>query len=257
MALDGDDTSSTVYLDDLVATNPDGADSKAEGDNHIRFVKKVLKNTFPNITGIVLPTQTELNYVDGVGSQLAGITDTATLTNKTLTSPAINGGSLNNTITVNGDLSANSKTITAAELGTLDGSNTATTLQTQITACLPKAGGELSGDIDANNNDIIGIKTACFEAVQTADSSVDWNDGLRQAMALAASTTFTFTAPSGPANLLLVLTPNGYSYSGWPATVDWGNAGAPTASANTYKDIIMFFYDGSKYYGSYLQGYAE
>ena len=60
-----------TYISDLVITNPVGAsDPKNEGDDHIRNIKKSLKNTFPNITGAVTPTQAELNYVAGVTSAL-------------------------------------------------------------------------------------------------------------------------------------------------------------------------------------------
>ena len=77
------------YTSDLNASYPGATDAKSEGDDHIRNIKTALKNTFVNIAGAVTPTHTELNYVDGVTSALAGISDVATLTNKTLTSPKI------------------------------------------------------------------------------------------------------------------------------------------------------------------------
>jgi len=40
-----------TYVNDLVITNPTGSDSISVGDDHIRLIKKVLKNTFPNATG--------------------------------------------------------------------------------------------------------------------------------------------------------------------------------------------------------------
>jgi len=59
-----------TYISDLVASNPDGADGRNTVDNHLRLVKSTIKNTFPNITGAVTPTHTELNYVDGVTSAI-------------------------------------------------------------------------------------------------------------------------------------------------------------------------------------------
>lgn len=50
-----------TYLDGLVATNPAGSDPLAQADDHIRLIKSVLKNTFPNITGQVTATQGDLN----------------------------------------------------------------------------------------------------------------------------------------------------------------------------------------------------
>ncbi len=41
---------SATYIQDLVTTNPSGGDQKAQGDDHIRLIKAVLKNTFPGAT---------------------------------------------------------------------------------------------------------------------------------------------------------------------------------------------------------------
>ena len=74
---------STTYIDGLVATNPAGTDARSQGDDHIRMVKSAVKATFPNITGAVTATHTELNKIDGVTSTTAelnildGVTSTA------------------------------------------------------------------------------------------------------------------------------------------------------------------------------------
>ncbi len=39
-----------TYIDDLVTTNPISGDDVAEGDDHIRMLKDVLKNTFPGVS---------------------------------------------------------------------------------------------------------------------------------------------------------------------------------------------------------------
>jgi len=59
---------SATYISDLNATYPPGTDLKSEGDDHLRLIKSAVKATFPNVTGAVTPTHTELNYVDGVTS---------------------------------------------------------------------------------------------------------------------------------------------------------------------------------------------
>src|SRR5262245_16533370 len=46
MALEG-----ASYINDLVTGNPPGTDSKSQGDDHIRLIKTVLKNTFPLAIG--------------------------------------------------------------------------------------------------------------------------------------------------------------------------------------------------------------
>lgn len=52
---------SATYLSDLNVSNPPGSDPVGQADDHIRLLKSVLKTTFPNITGPVTSTQTQLN----------------------------------------------------------------------------------------------------------------------------------------------------------------------------------------------------
>ncbi len=59
---------SAVYISQLNASLPAGADAKAEGDNHLRLIKAVLVGSFPNVSGAVTATHTEINYLVGVTS---------------------------------------------------------------------------------------------------------------------------------------------------------------------------------------------
>jgi hypothetical protein len=59
-----------VYISDLVATNPTSSDLASTADDHLRLIKSTVKTTFPNVSGAVTPTHTELNYVDGVTSAI-------------------------------------------------------------------------------------------------------------------------------------------------------------------------------------------
>jgi hypothetical protein len=61
---------SGVYISDLVVTNPTGSDNRSTADDHLRLIKSTIKNTFPNITGAVTATHTQLNYVTGVTSAI-------------------------------------------------------------------------------------------------------------------------------------------------------------------------------------------
>ena len=54
------------YINQLNESNPTSSDLKSEGDNHIRLLKSTLKTTFPNVTGAVTPTHTEINRLVGV-----------------------------------------------------------------------------------------------------------------------------------------------------------------------------------------------
>lgn len=54
---------SATYINQLVSSNPTLADPKGQGDDHLRMIKLVLKNTFPNLTGSVTLTQEQVNAV--------------------------------------------------------------------------------------------------------------------------------------------------------------------------------------------------
>lgn len=59
-----------TYISGLNSSNPVHAtDQVGEGDDHIRLIKSTLLNTFPNITGAMTASHTELNLLDGVASK--------------------------------------------------------------------------------------------------------------------------------------------------------------------------------------------
>jgi hypothetical protein len=51
------------YINQLIETNPNGTDIKGQGDDHIRMIKKAIKQTFPNISGPVTVNQNQLNLL--------------------------------------------------------------------------------------------------------------------------------------------------------------------------------------------------
>lgn len=56
------------YINQLDQAAPDGLDPKSQGDDHLRLIKKAIKQTFPNITGPVSATQDNLNALLTVGT---------------------------------------------------------------------------------------------------------------------------------------------------------------------------------------------
>ena len=60
----------TTFINGLVVTNPTAADPKSQGDDHLRLIKSAIKNTFTAITGAIVATHTELNFVQGVTSAI-------------------------------------------------------------------------------------------------------------------------------------------------------------------------------------------
>jgi microcystin-dependent protein len=60
-------TGNDKFINVFVNTNPVGAtDPKSQGDDHLRGIKNVLLNTFPNIAGAVTASHAELSILDGV-----------------------------------------------------------------------------------------------------------------------------------------------------------------------------------------------
>ena len=70
---DGDE--SVTYISDLEPARPQGGDSIAQGDDHIRNIKRSIKQTFPNVDGEIRATDDEVNYLVGLTEPL-----TATIT---------------------------------------------------------------------------------------------------------------------------------------------------------------------------------
>lgn len=54
---------SATYISQLVNTNPTGADPKGQGDDHIRMIKRVLQQTFPNLNAAVTVTPAQINVL--------------------------------------------------------------------------------------------------------------------------------------------------------------------------------------------------
>ena len=113
------------------------------------------------------------------------------------------------------------------------------------------------GVFEIDTDDCIEIKkTAYFDAEVDNGSSgaadtISWKVGNKQKSTLTDDCTYTFTAPSGPCNLLLKIiqdsTPRTVT---WPATVKWSNGVAPTISTGSGDiDLISFYWDGTNYFG--------
>jgi hypothetical protein len=136
---------SATYINGLNASNPAATDALSESDNHHRLIKSTILATFPNVSGAITSTHTELNLLDGVTSSTAelnildGVTSTAAELN------ILDG-----------------VTSTAAEINLLDGSTAGTVVASKaIVADSNKdiSGGRnitITGEIDAATLDISG-----------------------------------------------------------------------------------------------------
>ena len=114
-----------TYIDSLNTSNPGATDSVAQGDDHIRLIKSTIKNTFPNITGAMTATHTELNLLDGVTANTTELNyvDVATLgtaeASKALTVDASKDVTGIRNITATGALSVGSGTVGGNTIATL------------------------------------------------------------------------------------------------------------------------------------------
>jgi hypothetical protein len=76
---------SATYIDTLDATKPASTDLKSEGDDHMRLIKTVVKATFPNVTGAVTMTHTQLNSIPNLAPLASpALTGTPTVPTATL-----------------------------------------------------------------------------------------------------------------------------------------------------------------------------
>ena len=61
------------YINSLNTALPASNDPKSEGDDHLRVIKSAVKATFPNITGAVTVTQTDLNTVPSLAPKASPV----------------------------------------------------------------------------------------------------------------------------------------------------------------------------------------
>jgi hypothetical protein len=75
-----------LYPNQLNSTLPPQSDIVREGAGHLRLIKTVFRTTFPNVTGAITASQTELNYSVGVTSGIqAQINTKGAITGQTWT----------------------------------------------------------------------------------------------------------------------------------------------------------------------------
>jgi len=109
---------------------------------------------------------------------------------------------------------------------------------------------ELGGELDAGAHSIgFTLQTATGDGTTT----IDWKLGNKFKFTFGAQNeTFTFTAPSNPCSVSLIMVQDGTGSrtATWPATVKWAGGTAPTLTTDASSvDIISFYFDGTSYFG--------
>ena len=145
--------------------------------------------------------------------------------------------------------------VTQTEMSYLNG--TTSDIQTQLNAkgdmddLIDDTTPELGGELDSGAHSIgFTLQTATGDGTTT----IDWKIGNKFKFTFGAQNDiFTFTAPSNPCSLTLILVQDGTGSRTvtWPGTVKWPNSTAPTLTTTASAiDIISLLYDGTNYYGS-------
>ena len=108
-----------TYISDLNSANPGANDAMSEGDDHLRLLKSTVKATFPNVTGAVTASHSDINKLAG-GSYTGNV---------------VGNVAGNVTGSVTGNVTGNASTATAATIATNVSGGTAsvTTLTTSST----------------------------------------------------------------------------------------------------------------------------
>ena len=172
----------------------------------------------------------------------------------------LTGGAMTGAITTN-------STFDGVDIATRDAVLTSTT--TTAGAALPKAGGTLTGAIDAGDQIIskavfkdVG-ETLATNGTSGSTATIDFEDGNFHKVTLTANCTFTFSTPpatgtAGSFTLFLVQDGTGSRTVTWPGSVDWAAATAPTLTTTAAAvDVLTFItLDGGTIWNGFVAGQA-
>lgn len=107
--------------------------------------------------------------------------------------------------------------------------------------------------IDDGSN-LLPISVAKVNAISASD--VDWSLADTHTKTLAANTTLTFSNAVAGQVIIIRLTNTASNYTvTWP-TMLWAGGVAPTMTIGAKSDVYTVFYDGTSYYGSYVQDFS-
>lgn len=208
-----------TYISDLNASNPASGDAKSQGDDHIRLVKSTILATFPNVTGAVTKTHTQINALAASGANgditsltaiTAGGLPNSTITTATIADFAITTAKIDNGQVTIEKLATNSVSTTRI----LDANVTAAKLDGAQSGSAPIYGARAWVRFD-------GTGTVAIGAAGNVSSITDRGSG---------AYTVNFTTAMSDANYATVATA-GTPAANTAAYAHLANGVAPTTSA--------------------------
>lgn len=228
---------SATYISDLNEAWPLGSDPKSTLDNHHRLTKAAIKTTFPNVTGAVTPTHTELNYVDGVTSAIQTQIDAKfDKAGGTITGDATISGTLGVTGALSGTTGAFSGAVTGTTATAGDNSTKfATTAYVQTTAfssALPDQTGNSGKFVTTNGTaaswGLVPLTSAVSGVLPVANGGTGLGTLTSGSLIIGAGTsTPTFLAPGSNGNIAVV------AGGVWTSAAPAGGAGLVCLSSQT------------------------
>ena len=135
---------------------------------------------------------------------------------------------------------------------TIEGKAEKSSIDTKISSVSEDLTPELGGELDSGEN-TIGF-TEKTNTSTTGAVTIDWTTSNKQTITLTEDTTFAFTDPTNPCNLVLHIKQD--STGGWtptfPTLLTSGGSGISLTTTANADDILMLYYDGANYYASLL-----
>ena len=279
---------SGTYISQLNSSNPTTSDDVAEGDDHLRLIKAVLKNQFSGLTGTtaISSSEAELNILDGVTATAAELNylDITTL-GTSADSKALTQASGAVTIAADVTISGTTPLLTIGDAGTEDTmlvfDGNAVDYRVGLddgTDKLEIGAGSAHGTttaiaVDSAADMIIGgyinfqdeqaIRPEIKDYAETVNAiggtgggtqDIDVTAGNVVTATVDTSTnTFTFSDPSATGkacSFTLILTNGGSQTVNWPSSVDWAGGSAPSLTSSGI-DILTFTTvdEGTIWYG--------
>lgn len=208
-----------TFISDLVPTNPVGSDPLAFADDHLRLLKGTIKNTFPNISGAVTKTHTEINTaVDQAGAALARA-----------------GGTMTGAITLAGNASSDLHAVPRQQVVSL------------VQAMYPVGSIYINAGVTTNPATLLGFGTwVAFGAGRvmvglngsdTLFDTLEETGGSKDATVVSHTHTATVTDPghthAPPSGIFVLSSSGGGQTAGGGGFISNGGTSATTASRTT------------------------